>query len=208
MSDANPAQSGDIDQIEDVEDLKQRRKLQSLLDAEESVREMRKKAKIGEREGTTAGVVGYRAAVEDYLLSLRPLIKTEDHQLWSEKQLGTLTVQPPSLREFFSDKPEQELNERGKPRFGTTYGVDSLKPKTVAEFDGLQSLLDAPSQFTAQWTIVFEPSAGGQREIPRTKRVDLPLEIIDEAFELASDFADEHGFGLDRDSGRPFNDYS
>lgn len=212
MSDAEHPRgeaSDDIERIEDVQDLKQRRKLKSLLDAEESVREMRKKAKIGEREGTSVGVVGYRAAVEDYLLALRPLIKSKNEDLWTDRRLGSLTIQPPPTRQFFTDVPESEIGGNGVPRFGDVYGLEKLNPRTVAEFEGLGSLLDAESQFSASWTLVYTPAGGGgRRELTEPKRVDLPRRIVDEAYELASDFADDHGFGFKTDSGRPFSDYS
>lgn len=210
MSDAEkprPGADGSVDQIEDVQDLKQRRKLQSLLDAEENVREMRKKAKLGEREGTSVGVVGYRANVEDYLMAIRPLVKTENSELWTGKRLGSLTIHPPETSTFFDDLPKSELDENDLPRFGTVSGVRNLQAKTVTEFHGLESLLDAPSQFTASWTVFYTPPAGGRRRIQKSRTVDLPRNIVDKAFEEASDFADKHGFGLDRNSGRPFNEY-
>ncbi len=195
--------SEEIQQIEDVEDLKQRRKLQSLLDAEEAVREMRKKAKVGEREGTSVGVVAYRANVEDYLLALRPIIKSHNEELWESKTLGTLTIQPPSTRAFFSDLPDAEIDEDGTPRFGSVSGLEYLQPKTAQKFNGLKSLLDADSQFTASWTLYYTPAGGSRREITKTRRVDLPRSIVDEAFELAADFANEHGFGFSTEESDP-----
>ncbi|MGB9966121.1 hypothetical protein [Halobacterium hubeiense] len=210
MSDADttatteaPDKETDVEQIEDVQDLKQRRKLQSLLDAEEDVREMRKKAKLGERQGTSVGVVGYRANVEDYLLALRPIIKDKNEELWSEKELGSLTIEPPATRAFFSDLPDAEIDEDGTPRFGSVSGLGQLQPKTVAEFEGLQSILDAPSQFTATWTVYHIPPSGGQKTIQKTRTVDLPLSIVDAAFEAAADFANEHGFGFSTEETDP-----
>lgn len=209
MSDsATTSGEPDVEQIKDVQDLKQRRKLKALLDAEETVREMRKKAKLGERQGTSVGVVGYRAAVEDYLLALRPIIKEKNEALWANEELGELTVHPPSIREFFQDLPDSELTQDGTPRYGTVRGHHQLTPQTLEEFHGLQSLLDAPSQFSATWTIDYWPASGGKDPRTKTRRVDLPRNIVDAAYELAADFADEHGFGFETDSERPFNDYS
>lgn len=183
----------EVREVTDVEDMKQRKRLEALLESEQRAREVRMKAKA---TGSDVGVTAYRAAVEDYIGRLREAMKKHDPELWTEKRLGSVTLQPPSAEEFFSDLPDQELTDLGTPRFGKAVGVDRLEARTVYEFEGLQSVFDAPPSFAESWTIYHEPAGGGRSPVEEPKETDIPMPILDEAFEEATSFADRQGLGL------------
>ncbi|MFB6202052.1 MAG: hypothetical protein ABEI98_08575 [Halorhabdus sp.] len=213
MSEENEQPLGgeeDIDlEVESVDDLKQRRRLEQVLEAEKKVNEARMKCSVA--NSRQDGLRLYRTALENYLVVLGPVIRDKKPTIWYEEPTFTLTISPPSPAEFLEEERQEpnpvELNDKGEPRFGELKQIDPLAGKEIT-LEGLGDIVTAPKTLTATWRAEFIPSGYGQKKISKTREMPLPMETLDKTLVLAQDFAAEQGLALNSSDGaRPHNSY-
>jgi hypothetical protein len=141
--------------IDDPEDYIRSRRLQEIYDAKEAVRDKRGqleqiKADPDVNIPETNLLYALRAVVEDFLIAIEPLAVREAGDIgepyWQQVELGAVTLYPP----------------RGWQCAARHY-----------ELNGLQSILDAPKQFTYRFTTRQQQRHGGMRS--QSERVSKPI---------------------------------
>lgn len=130
----------------------------------------------------------YHDALKNYLLVIRTLFTHVfpdiGKEYWEDKDLGTHSVHPPKA--LISPRNGRVENPPGT----ATYG-----------FNGLESIVEAPSPLTTAFTAELWSRSGGNHTANEVVRSAVPWEILDTALGEANEFLAEVGLEADLDEG-------
>lgn len=174
------------DRIEDPGEYNQRRRLQAVHDALDTIHERRSIGKEALQNGRIdrfTYLSSLREAVESMLLELEPAIKQfqaggdderDGDYYWNEVDLGSVYLPPDN---------------------------------TECKFQGLKSILEFPDPYEAEWTVDKDPPSGfethprGQTEV-QSQQIQIPKRILRKAERTVREFMHQVGLdlGFDRTS--------
>lgn len=184
-----PDDSADVD---DPSNIKQRRRIESLLDARDRVAEQHRKVLDLQANGQINQQLArrmLRQAVKEYALESEHVIKANlpddsDPRDWSKKEDAA-----------YHTWKECDL------------GV--LEMQTAArEFTGVEDFLDAPRVITESWVETAASAVGGTEETVRSQQHEVPLDVSEAAYRALNYFWHEFGMDIEMETKRPFDDWA
>jgi len=188
-------------EIKDPDDFTTSTRLQHIFDARRQLREIRREASTvrsrSGASGTFQAIQYYRSGVESYLLEVDTLLRQHPPgpYLWSEKQYGTLTINPPGkfterrgtyVAENITTKPNVPLRVRSLP-----------EPKTI-DIVGLKWLFERESPARAVFEFEVENGSVGATHTD-TAQACVSWTTLNEMVSDVNHFLGELGIGLDVD---------
>lgn len=185
------ARVGEIDGVSDPSDMKQARRIKSILDARENVKKQHRKAldllSTGEIDTELAQRI-LRVAVTEYALESEHVIK--DHLPENEK----LEQDDPDL------SPEEEAAIR--VWYQSNLGEIPMQTKALV-FQGLNEFLNAPQVIQESWQEQTEDPIRGIETTTHTAEYEIPINISREAFRELNHFWNKLGLDVDMDEKLP-----
>lgn len=162
--------------VEDPENLNQSQRLREIHEARQQVRSVRNKTRSEQVFGSIAdgqldGV--YRAAVESYILSLQPLIVSEEVEdsarLWDSEEIGEFVVRAPG------------------------------KTQTVT-IKGVKDILYRNSPLELEFRVETNSERAGKTSERRIVQKEIPRRVLDRAVMKCDRFRQDIGLGIDVES--------
>lgn len=192
MSTDTPARD-DRGAVEDPSDIKQRRRIEAVLDARERVAEQHRKAldlqakrQIDEQLARRM----IRQAVKEYALESEHVIKanlpdtSDDPREWAAKEEAA-----------YHTWKERDL------------GVLEMRA-SIKEFEGVQAFVETPRVITETWRESAEDAVNGSSETVRRESYEVPIEVSERAYRALNYFWHEFGMDLEMEQKRPFHDWA
>jgi len=194
------------EQIADSEDIVQSRRLNSIFDIRDDLREHRKIILMERYDN--AGVSrfealnGYRALANDYLMELEPLLNEyeEGEQLLKERDFGYAFIQPnyEVLRNNGFGTKVKIHHKNG----GTT--IAHRKPPTKqVRLTGLKSIWDIADPLITQLNIQQKHNNPLERSRPVTIRDQFAVRTTDRFIRSMNMFLSDIGFELKPEEDKP-----
>lgn len=209
MSDTDDPAEITVETVEDPDSYIQQRRLKDIFQARKEVRNQRQKAKEYQIKATGAKDEGYhrmkalrlyRAAVENYLSELRPLLLSDDlgTEYWFKLDLGSVTAEPPVYRDAFGDGPEQWVYHDG----GKRYTVERKPETKEIDFTGFKMLFELADPLTVQFTLSVDAPGFGRGTTTKTvtERQNIPFRKLDAVMNEANHYLQQRGIELEADS--------
>jgi len=136
----------DGQEVEDVDEHIDARRVKDLFDARRQVREDRRAAKSEHHTNDTSlaeCLAGYRQSVETYLMEAQSLLQQtpEGRHLWQKDSYGTLTLDVDTRGGGPHDDPEVRVPSRDEPGAEWVTAVKDIPDPVEIELTGLRSLL-------------------------------------------------------------------
>lgn len=192
-------------QYDDPDQYGRSRRLRSIYDARDQVRETRALIKSPELQiSTSEGRRWLYSRVDAYLTELEPKLE-EHHQrnfgsdepnqaatpYYQGVPLGKVVIEPPpSLLAMLEDDTVRVI------------GNQTLEPKSIP-FEGLKSFIEASPPFFGEWTLNVDQRHRAPDPVTKTNAVEMPMEVSTTAFRYANLFADDIGLDIDLKEGLP-----
>lgn len=136
----------DGQEVEDVDEHIDARRVKDLFDARRQVREDRRAAKSEHHTNNTSlseCLAGYRQSVETYLMESQSLLQQtpEGRHYWSQDSYGTLTLSVQTRGGGPRSDPEVRVPRREEPGGEWVTATDGVPDAVEIELTGLRSLL-------------------------------------------------------------------
>lgn len=202
----------EIEVVDDPESYIQTRRLKDIFEARKKVREQRLKAKehkmaYDERaEEQERAKRFYRAAIENYLAELRPLILSDElgKYYWYKMDFGSIVIEPSTYQGTVGDsKAFQKVdipNENGV----TSYVIDQDPGSKEVDLTGLRCLFSLPEPITVDWEIVVRAKTREKRTVVhKTDEVHIGFQKLDTIVNEANSYLRDRGIELDPEEGLP-----
>lgn len=168
--------------VADDDHLAHKQRLRSLHRSRQEALDIRREVAVSRVAGDVSredALVAYRETVEVFALDARQVLTSNalsfDEDPWTEQELGSLTIGPPT-----------DLQQRAREQRDRLHSPPPTQTETV--FEGISDLLSAPRpQVTESWRVrigddVVEASAS--EPVPQSV-LDTALQTIDDALQDA-----------------------
>lgn len=181
-------------QVADPEEFNQQRRLRSIHEARDRCREVYEVTQDPTQSSDGGAIAAaYRAAVENYVGEIEGLLRRYDwdddeSNLWTGKEIGTVTLRPPA-----------ELRELQRSDGVTVIDDEGMEPEEIA-ITGLRDYMDAQPPFRHRFWIRVRQRHKGTREITGAAVSEMPVNLSYQAFRYANDFLARVGFDVEIES--------
>jgi len=174
-------------EVADPEGYNQQERLRSINQARERVEDTIQDSMVRLRtdaeftESDRQQVV--RAALYPYLTSVEWLMaESGNKDLLQDRELGTLTIQPPTQLQRLADE-------------GRVVGDPNLQPlqQTIS---GIHGYITAPEVFRESWTVTVRKRHSGPTEVNQVKETFMPVHISKNAFRMVNRFLNQAGVDI------------
>lgn len=203
MSEENPEQR----QIRDPEEIVQSRRLNSIFDIREEIRDSRKQILMEKynNRGITRfeALCGYRTLANNYLMELEPLLLKYEpgKELLNNKEFGEAVFAPQYRKKTVGDSrsPRYEIVHHN----ATTTTVESEPQSVPVDLVGLRCLWDIPDPISLSIPVKQKQSyryAVEEREL--TFKDQFSVRTIDQFIRCMNRFLSEVGFELDPEENK------
>lgn len=191
------------EQARDPDELIQRRRIESILNARDRVRQARHEAVdfAAQQPGLTideAEDLFLKRAVDDYIRELEPLIREHDPELWTEEPIAEAVFDPPNPVDLVRKEWVKEHPARGNKQF-STYGREfggDLSPRYLQLY-GLGEYVNQPENVTITWEVTMDPHQGPEKSYTSHEQFTLPRRTSLDAYSLCNQFLNRRGMDLD-----------
>lgn len=185
----------EVEPVHDPEGYVQERRLKDVFDARKKVRERRLAAKQYQLEhedldSNIEAVRMYRAAVENYLSELKPLIFEEERgkHIWFNKKIGTLTI----------ELPVQVKHGRNSQKYIYNGIKLSSKPKPKEiELVGIGCLFQYPEPLNVEFEVTKKVGLDTTYKETIVHTDAIPFDHLDRIMNIANEYLSERGLELD-----------
>lgn len=169
----------EVEPVDDPDSYIQKRRLRDIFDARKDLREKRLEAKQAVGVDDQIASSHFRAAVENYLEELRPLVlKTElGRRIWYNQDFGDIVIQPPN-------------------------DYHASEAKSI-ELNGLQSVFDVPDPIEVEFNVVRQVGLDSTRSETVSRQGQIPFDKLDHIVNQVNQHLAEQGIELDTDEGLP-----
>jgi hypothetical protein len=199
MSTRNNDDHDGEDHVEDPEQIVQSRRLESIFDIRDELREYRKIILIESYDdhgmSRFQALSGYRTLANNYLMEIQPLLEKYESgkELLTEHDFGTATV-----------TPECQATKRGqfeiKHHDGTTTTVeeDPTNQTATFELEGLEAIWTTPDPLKASFTVEqYDNINKTTKRQPIAITDQFSVETTDKFIRSMNRFLSEIGFELE-----------
>lgn len=176
--------------FEEAENYVQQRRQKEILDAAKRAIETWSTARQNHTYGeidieTCRGVI--RIAVEELIAETEQVMQRAGaDNLWAEKPLGNITLQPPEDLVEFVNNSETKI-----------WGEFDLSEETVYTVQGIKGYRDAPPAFTATWSVHADVSHEGPQQVTSTTEGGMPIKVSESVISEIKWFLNAAGLGVD-----------
>lgn len=185
----------EVEPVHDPEGYVQERRLKDVFDARKKVRERRLAAKQYQLEhedldSNIEAVRMYRAAVENYLSELKPLIFEEERgkRIWFNKKIGTLTI----------ELPVQVKHGRNSQKYIYNGIKLSSKPEPKEiELVGIGCLFQYPEPLNVEFEVTKKVGLDTTYKETIVHTDAIPFDHLDRIMNIANEYLSERGLELD-----------
>jgi hypothetical protein len=170
-------------QVGDPDDLNRHRRVQRINDARDKVSRIRiESARVDQRTGR---ILMYKA-VKDLALQTEHLIQEYNRNIWTNYQVGSISIDPPSD----AIKRQQDRQHRLPPS-------ENAKLSTIhRSVDSLDAFVDLDPE--RDYHFSFSERQGGQlQQQTFSKRVAVPLDVSTNAERIVTEFLTEVGLEVE-----------
>lgn len=135
-----------------------------------------------------------RMAVNSLIVETEQLIRHAGAtDLLRSRELGSVQLQPPRDLIQFVETADVRV-----------WGDDSLRPKEVYTIHGIQGFLDAPSSFSATWSVKADVESEGPQTVSSTASMRMPVDTSLSVYRQIRGFLGD----VDLDLGAQLEDYT
>lgn len=197
----------------DPGEYKQKRRIRSLLDAKEHVLELEREVEHAMLAGhldEQTGNHALRRAVEHFIFELEPVLKNSDKQL---EYWGGFVTDDDDPQRVVPDGDNWVYADDGKtyggdPNWtGPHVGTMALPDGSQHSFFGLAEIVDSPNPLVVEWEEETEDEFEGEQTETQREVVQIPRQVLMNAFRTANEFLFDIGLDLDTEDDRPFQDW-
>jgi hypothetical protein len=185
----------EVEPVHDPEGYVQERRLKDVFDSRKKVRERRLAAKQYQLENQDSNsnieaVRMYRAAVENYLSELKPLIFEEERgkHIWFNKKIGTLTIELP-VRVKHGRRDKKYIYNGSKLS-------SKPEPKEI-ELVGLGCLFQYPEPLNTEFEVTKKIGLDTTHKETIVHTSAIPFDHLDRIMNVANGYLSERGLELD-----------
>jgi hypothetical protein len=197
------------EQIADAEDIVQSRRLKSIFDIRDELREHRKIILMEryDNKGFTRfqALSGYRTLANNYLMELQPLLMKFEpgKELLTERDFGTANIVPNYRVTSSNTHGVGQKIEIQHTDGGTTEVREKPKPKQV-DLTGLESIWNVPDPLQAKLTLnKFDSQAQTVTPNPVFVKDQFSVDTTDKFVRSMNMFLSEIGFELEPQEDKP-----
>jgi hypothetical protein len=212
-SEDDDAEGGiNIEVVDDPDSYIQTRRLKDIFEARKRVRDQRLKAKDHQMtypnraEEQKRSKRFYRAAIENYLAELRPLLLSDElgEHYWYKLDFGSLVIEPSTYEAPVADRGTYEKVDIPNGNGTTTYIVDQDPDAKVIDLTGLCCLFNLSEPITVNWEITVRARSRQKRTVVnKTEEVHIGFKKLDTIVNKANSYLQERGIELDPEEGLP-----
>lgn len=195
----NEKSDNDIQQVRDPEEYINQRRLKSIFDIRQDIHEARRKVLILQDEGEAdkqTAMNAYRSLIDSYVMEVEPLFLKYEYgsKIMKSHNFGRVSLDPQTRNtQTGRGRIEDQVFLPDKEKWVTPTNQISEK---VYNFEGLESVLEAPNPLTTTVTVRTSARHGPGQVYRSEIEGQVPANILDEMLRVANRFLADIGFEI------------